>query len=274
MLERDNRLLQLERHRKIHDILRERGAARVSEFSDLLDISENTIRRDLILLEKKGLCLRTRGGAVLKEEQTDRLQAPPAEGSKAELTALAAAAAFRVQSGETVILDAGPACLLLAEELKKKSHVTVITTSLAAAAVLRGLPTITVILSGGIVHGRTGSLTGPPAEEFFTGIHADRLFLSVDGVSAETGLSDHTMEETAVKQRMIACADQVLVLADHTKLGRTALRRLAPLEAVDFIITGRGADPEAIRALSDAGAAVITADAEGYDLYPGSGETQ
>lgn len=272
MEETDGKLLQPERHRKIRRILQERGAVRVSEFGRLLDISENTIRRDLIQLEEEGFCLRTRGGAVVKEEQAGRI--PPPEDTSREGPALAAAAALRVQSGETIILDAGPVCLLLARELKKKSHITVITTSPAAAAVLQGLPDITVILSGGILHSRTGSLTGPPAEEFFTGVHADRLFLSVDGVSAESGLTDHTMEEAAVKQRMIACADQVLVLAQHEKLGRTALRRLASLDAADFIITGRGADPAVIRALSDAGAAVITSDDEGYELYPGSGGAQ
>jgi len=266
----EHKPLQPERHKRIRSILIQRGAVRVSEFSRLLDISENTIRRDLIRLEEQGFCLRTKGGAVLKEE-TAQSSGPVSEITSEHLS-MAAAAASRVQSGETIILDSGVVSIPMAQELTKKSHITVITSSLKVAGILKGRPSITVILSGGIVHGPGDSCTGPPAEDFFSGIHADRLFLSVEGVSAESGLSDRSMEESAVKQKMISSADQVLVLADHTKLGRTALRKLASLEEVDFIITGKAANPETIRAFSDAGVAVIAADQGGYDLYPGSGE--
>lgn len=270
MIPADNRPLQPERHRRLRGLLRERGAVRVSELSALLDISENTIRRDLAHLEEEGFCSRTKGGAVLREEAG--YASPVLPAPTPEHAAMAAAAASRVQSGETVILDAGPVCRAMAEELKTKSHITVITSSLYVAEALAGRPTLEVILSGGILRDRTGSLTGSPAEEFFSGIHADRLFLSMDGVSAETGLSDRSMEDSAVKQRMISCADQVLVLVERDNLGKTALRKIAPLDKADFIITGKNADPEVIQALSDAGAALITADSEGYDLYPGSGE--
>ncbi len=259
----EHKPLQLERHKKIRSILLERGAVRVSEFSRLPDISENTIRRDLIRLEEQGFCPRTEGGAVLKEE-TGQSAEPVSEITSQHLS-MAAAAASRVQSGETIILDSGLVSIPMAEELTKKSHITVITSSLKVAGILKGRPSITVILSGGIVHGPGDSCTGPPAEDFFSGIHADRLFLSLDGVSAETGLSERSMEEAAVKRKMISCAD-------HKKLGRTALRKLATLEEVDFIITGKSVNPDTIRAFSDAGVAVIAADQDGYDLYPGSGE--
>ena len=252
------RLLQPERLEKIKSILVEKKTAKVSELSSICDVSENTIRRDLIDLEEIGYCCRTKGGATLLERSNDRTpftnRLAVHRGSKSNI---AKKAAGLVSSGSTVILDSGTTALELAEELTGKEHITVITPSLAAANILSGFPGITLILPGGIVNPSSNSLTGQPAEQFFSEIHADLLFLAVKAVSAETGLGDHTITESSLKKQMLKSAEKIVVLADHSKLGKTALSRICSIEEVDILITDDKAAPGILAEMTAAGVEVI-----------------
>lgn len=257
----EDKPLQPERLQKIEDLLKERGTVKVSELSALCGVSENTIRRDLMELEEGGVCFRTKGGAgLLKGGGSSLPFSQRIERNRGAKRLIARRAAEEVNSGETIIIDSGTTGMELALEMINKSHVTVITTSLDAAGILAGIPDLTLILPGGIVHETSRSLTGMPAEEFFSRIHADTLFLSVKAVSLEDGLTDHTIEEAAVKRRMIQRAERVIVLADHTKLAKTALSRIADSDAMDLIITDGEADPVFLDALRDRGIKVIIAE--------------
>ncbi|MBI9109311.1 MAG: DeoR/GlpR transcriptional regulator [Spirochaetales bacterium] len=254
----DDKLLQPERLDRIKSAIEAKKTVKVSELSQACMVSENTIRRDLIELEEMGYCLRTKGGATLLEQIHD--QSPFSNRlaiQKKGKHNIAIKASTLVGSGSTIILDSGTTALELAEELSKKDHITIITPSLAAAEILSGINGITLILPGGIVNQFSRSLTGQPAEQFFAGIHVDILFLAVKAVSLKTGLSDHTLIESAVKQQMIKAADRVIVLADHSKLGKNALSRICSIEEIDTLITDESADPDFIAKLEDAGISVI-----------------
>ncbi len=97
-------------------------------------------------------------------------------------------------------------------------------------------------MPGGVVYGSSRSLTGQPAEDFFSSIHADILFLAVKAVSIEEGLSDHTISEASVKRRMINSADKICILADNSKLDKTSLCKICPIDRVDYFITDHNAD--------------------------------
>ena len=256
----DSRLLQPDRFLKIQELLATRHTVKVSELSLELNVSENTIRRDLVSLEEAGICFRTKGGAgLLQSSVSGATFSRRLSRNRGVKSLLARAAVKLVKSGDTVIIGSGTTAYELALKLSELEHITVITPSLEAAQVLIGLPELTLILPGGIVHGPSRSMIGSPAESFFDSVNADILFLSVKGVSVEKGLTDHTMVEASVKQRMIGCAEKVVLIAESSKLGQAALGYVCPLSEVDTLITDGNADPEFIRAVERLGITTETA---------------
>ncbi|MFP4492038.1 MAG: DeoR/GlpR family DNA-binding transcription regulator [Spirochaetaceae bacterium] len=246
------RPLQPERLEKIQELLENRHTVKVNELSEALEVSENTIRRDLVRLEKAGICFRTKGGAGLMQAGTaGAVFSRRLTRNREAKIRMAEAAAQMVHSGDSVILDSGTTAFELALKLREKEHITVITPSLEAAQALSGYPDLTLILSGGIVHATSRSMTGPPAETFFETVHADTLFLTVKAISLQDGLTDHTMAEASVKRKMIRCSGKIVVLADHSKIGKTALSRVGGLETIDTLITDGSRDPQVLEVLED-----------------------
>ena len=254
--------LQVERQLMIQAVLQEHQTVRVEELAARLQVSPNTIRRDLTLLEKQGVLKRTQGGAIRQEIQ-QHLARPPFDSRSlnnlAEKERIGKYAATLVKPGSTIILDAGTTTQQLANYLPTSAHVTVATNSLEAAYTLMLQPGITVILSGGILLGRTRSLIGLPAENFFAQIHAEQLFLAASGISLENGLTNGNMYETPVKQKMIAVAKEVILLADHEKFGKVSLSPFAPLRCVHKIITDADLPPAMLAQLTAAGIEVLLA---------------
>ena len=244
--------LQLERMEFIKKILSENNSVKVGSLSSLCGVSENTIRRDLIELENEGFCIRSKGGATLAENPTSGIPFSSRTDKNHELKKeIAYKAASLIVPGITIIIDSGTTLLEFAKIVKTKKHLTVITPSLDAAALLADIKGITLIMPGGVLYGPSRSLTGQPAEDFFSSIHADILFLAAKAVNIENGLSDHTIPEASVKRNMIKCADKLCVLADHSKLNRTALSRICPLEDVDYLVTDHEADKDFLEKLKE-----------------------
>lgn len=255
------KLLQPERLAEIRKLLDEYTTVKVAEVSTRLRVSENTVRRDFIALERQGLCRRTKGGAT---RSLDYQHASPFTRRHnqyhSDKRSIALRAAELVHSGSTIIIDSGTTAAELALQIAAKRHITVITPSLAVANVLADMPEITLLLPGGMMNTSSRSLTGSPAEDFFSSIHADILFLAVKAVSAKGGLADHNIAETAVKRSMIACSDRVVVLADHSKIGRSALSNIAEIRQADTIVTDARADQKELEAITRLGLTVLTAD--------------
>ena len=244
--------LQLERMEYIKKILNENSSVKVVSLSSLCGVSENTIRRDLIELENEGFCIRSKGGATLAENPTSGIPFSCRIDKNYELKKeIAEKASSLIVPGITIIIDSGTTLLEFAKIVKTKKHLTVITPSLDAAAILADIKGITLIMPGGILNGPSRSLTGQPAEDFFSSIHADILFLAAKAVNIEDGLSDHTIPEASVKRNMIKCADKICVLADHSKLNRTALSRICPIDNVDYLVTDHEADRGFLEKLED-----------------------
>jgi DeoR family fructose operon transcriptional repressor len=253
----EERLLQPERLERIRELLEQKNTVKVSQLSRLCKVSENTIRRDLVELENQGFCRRSKGGAT-KRPVSEHTSFEKRHGILSDCKhTIARKAAGLVTSGHTVIIDSGTTAACLAEQLAGSSHITVITASLAAANILSGKSDITLIMPGGILNPLSGSLTGTPAEQFFSSIHADILFLAVKAISAESGLTDHNIAETSVKQSMIRCSRKVVILADHSKIGRSALSWIADTDAADMLITDSKSDPTQLEEFRKLGIEVI-----------------
>ena len=150
---------------------------------------------------------------------------------------IARAAAEQIKSGDVLLVDSGQITTYLAEELAKKTDITVITNSIPAFEVLRNSSGITLILTGGMLRQSSETLTGPTAEAALRELRADKLFLAVTGITLNFGLSHTNMAEVAMKQAMIRAAREVILLADHTVFGRESVMQIGPATLVSKLIT-------------------------------------
>jgi DeoR/GlpR family transcriptional regulator of sugar metabolism len=172
---------------------------------------------------------------------------------------IAQKAAALVNTGDVVLVDGGPIALYLAEELKSKKDITVITNSVVVFGALNGTPGIVLISTGGALRVSTQILVGPTAESALKELRADKLFLMVSGITLDFGLSHHTISEVTIKQAMIHSAREVYVLADHTVFGGEVGIQVAPLIAVHKLITDDALPPSTRLDISKLGIQIILA---------------
>ena len=249
-----------ERHQQILERARSEGRVDVTSLARELDVTPETIRRDLTALERHGLVRRVHGGAIPVERLGFERDLADREGlQSAEKDRIAKAALDELPDGGAVLLDAGSTTVRLAESLPQDRELTVVTHALPVASVLASRPGITLHLVGGTVRGRTMAAVGSWALRDLADIHADVLFLGTNGISVEHGLTTPDLAEAAVKRALIAAARRVVVLADHTKVGVADFAQVAPVSAVDTVITDSGVEPELADELEAAGPRVVRA---------------
>ncbi|MFO3797232.1 MAG: DeoR/GlpR family DNA-binding transcription regulator [Anaerolineales bacterium] len=250
----------LSRHQTILALLEEQGEVRVGDLCQQLGVSEMTIRRDLSELERAGLLRRVHGGAV---SARGRSYEPPfltrANEHLAQKQRIGQLAASLVHDGDSIALDVGTTTLEVARALKEreKLNLTVLTASLHIANLLANMPTIRLIVVGGILRPGELSLIGHLAERAFREFYVDKLFLGVGGLSIEAGLTEYNLEDALVKQAMIQTAKECIVVADSSKINRIAFTHIAPLNQIHTLITDSGADAGAIQQLREVGLRVL-----------------
>jgi len=249
-----------ERHQQILVRARADGRVDVTGLADELDVTPETIRRDLTALERHGLVRRVHGGAIPVERLGFEPGLADREGVLAgEKERIAKAALDEVPDSGAVIFDAGTTTVRLAEMLPNDRELTVVTHALPVATLLASRPNITLHLVGGTVRGRTLAAVGSWALAALADIHADVAFVGTNGLSVEHGLTTPDLAEAAVKRALVAGARRTVVLADHTKLGRVDFAHVAPLSEVDTVITDSGAAPELVEEIEAAGPRVVRA---------------
>ncbi len=172
---------------------------------------------------------------------------------------IAKKAASLVDTGDVVLVDGGTISKYLAEELKSKSDITVITNSVSVFDILNRTPGIVLISTGGAVRFSTQIMVGPTAENALKELRADKLFLMVSGITLDFGLSHFTISEVTVKQAMIRSAHEVYILADHTVFGAEVGIQVAPLSAVHKLITDDALPPSMRLDISKLGIQIILA---------------
>jgi DeoR family transcriptional regulator, fructose operon transcriptional repressor len=170
---------------------------------------------------------------------------------------IAQRAADEIMSGDTVLIDGGVVTQYLVEIINKKTNITVITNSTHLFDILEDNPEITLISTGGVLRRNSRSLVGPTAENSLKDIRVDKLFLTVSGVSYDFGLSHTNVSEVTIKQSMIKSAREVILLADHTKFEQESFIQIAPIKAVDKLITDGGLPAQIRLQFNSAGIEVI-----------------
>jgi len=243
----------VERQATILRNLHANGRVMVAELSDLLRVSEVTVRSDLDQLSRRGLLVRTHGGAV----KTDLLvhDVPLFEKAKKhydEKQRIGAVAASLVHEGEIVTLDSGSTTLAVAQHLKMKHNLTVITNSLAVANELSPISGIATILTGGSIRRESLSLVGPHAEATLREHFADKVFLGVDGFDVHAGLTTPNLDEARLNRMMLDMSREAIVVTDASKFGRRSMCRIAETERLQKVITDSAipqADAEHLRSV-------------------------
>lgn len=249
-------MLAEQRQHEILTTLSTAGAVRVTELAKALGVTEETIRRDLEKLDRAGRLLRTHGGALpVTQGMLDVPFHVRRSAQHAAKASIAGVALQHVAENDVIALDASSTAHELALVLPN-IPLTVVTNALPAAGVLLPRENISVFCTGGFLHGPSRSWVGSVAEEALAGININRFFLSSNGLDAQRGLSEIDEPQARVKRRMIDLAQEVILLVDHTKLGRRAAVHLADLSAVDRIITDAPADHELVRRLQADGMTV------------------
>jgi DeoR/GlpR family transcriptional regulator of sugar metabolism len=253
-------MLSEERHQIILNILENRGSVQVTDLVSQFDVSEMTIRRDLDVLERKGLLRRVHGGAV---SDWGRSYEPPflsrSTTHQEEKAYIGKMAAELVRSGDSMTLDVGTTTLEVARNLADKQNLTIITPCFQIASLLCENPSIRLILTGGILRHSELSMVGHLAERVFDEFYVDKLFLAAAGVDFDSGLTEYNLEDTLVKHAMIRTAKQVILVTDSSKFNRVAFTAIAPIDVIDTVVTDRSVAPSIVSKLKDLDIDVILA---------------
>ena len=228
----------------------EYGKVDVSNLSDILSVSEVTVRKDLEVLEKGSFIIRTHGGAVLKEDvpRDDSLEGfePPNMESKRMIGVFAAAL---IQDRETVFIGAGSTCLQIAKNLRDKKDIIVITSNLSVMMELADMPNCKVLATGGELDNSEYGvmLTGEILLSNIKSMYVNKAFIGVDAISFKRGYMIRNAFLSRLYAELKNQCDELIVCADHTKFGRYALSAIGDLNFADKVISDQLAPHEYIK---------------------------
>jgi DeoR family transcriptional regulator of aga operon len=250
-----------ERHQLILKKLQEDSQVNIQELCDLMEVSGVTIRKDLKLLEDKNLLFRTRGGGSINNPYT--IERPINEKElikREEKQKIAKAAETLIGQNDSIIIGSGTTVFELARYIHPTKHLTVITPAVKVTMELCTRPNVDVLQLGGLTRPNSSSVAGSHAERILDDISCGILFLGIDGIDLDFGLSITNLTEASLNQKMIESAQIVAVLADSSKFGRRGLGKVCNLDQIQYIITDSGVLPNTVKLLEERGIKVIVAE--------------
>lgn len=247
-----------ERKSKILDSLNKYGKVKVCDLSQLYDVSEVTIRRDLQELEEDRLIKRVHGGAIL----SDNTKFEPTFSEKIdkfyeEKESVGKLAASLIVDGDTIALDAGTTTLSIAKHIEAK-NITVLTNSLDISYELAKMRDVEVIVTGGTLRWETRAMVGPVADNTLKGFRVDKAFVGANAICIINGLTTPNVNEANTKREMIKIAKQTIVVCDHSKFKVVLFSKIVDLDSVDIIITDNQVERELLEKFEEKGVRVIT----------------
>ena len=250
-------MLNEERQRAILDLLRRDGRVLVVDLAKQFHTSHVTIRKDLEILHVKGQIHRTHGGALpVRDGDLEDLSLREKEKlHRKEKVQIASAAARMVSEGQVVLLDSGTTTTAIARAFRNFQKLTVITNAANIATELSG-SVLEVILTGGSLRKNSFSLVGPIAEETLHKLHADILFLGVDGFDVKYGLSTPNLLEAKVNRAMLKISKVAVAVCDSSKFGKRSLSLIASTSSLQHVITDAGISKADLTALKKSGVQV------------------
>jgi len=250
----------VERQRLLLAWIEERQRVNVPEITARFAISPATARRDLEALAGEGKVRRIHGGALAVRRAPP--EPPVLQRALEQADAkqrIAAVAAALISDGETVFLSSGTTVMAVAHALRTRRNLTVFTNSLLVVNALADTPDVEVILLGGTVRASESSLVGALTLHTLAELRAIKVIFGVRAIDLEHGLTNNALEESLIDREILRIGSEVIVVADHTKLGRVATVFVAPLDVVGILVTDAGAPAAMIAALREKGVDVRVA---------------
>lgn len=253
-----------DRQNIIMEMLRQSSSVSVTTLARNLQVSEVTIRKDLTALENAGQLYRTHGKAVLINPFiNDRHINEKEKNAAAEKLAISKYAASLIAYNDSIMIASGTTMHFLAREIKGKEQLTVITASVPVTNILMKDRNMEVILLGGAVRSSSLSTVGPYAEQMLGNFLCNKLFIGVDGIDFEYGLTTTNLMEANLNRAMMQSSQRTIVLADSSKFGRRGFSKICSIDAVDHIITDDKIKPEILAQLEDNGVSVTVVKTSG-----------
>ena len=250
----------IERHQKIIETVQAKGYESVSSLCKLLRVSAVTIRKDLKLLEKNNKLYRTHGGASNTNPFTiDRPVNEKETLQTEEKKSIAKKASEYIESNDSVIIASGTTMLALAREITPDQKLTVITSAIQVTEELVQHPNIDIMQLGGLIRQSSSSVVGTYAENILKDFFCTKLFLGVDGIDFEFGLTTSNSMEAQLNKCMMQVVQKVIVLADHTKFGKRGFSRICGLDEIDEIITDKNISPSIVEKCINSGIKITVA---------------
>jgi DeoR/GlpR family transcriptional regulator of sugar metabolism len=254
------KLMRVERQQYILEYLRNHKSIDVSFLTNELKVSDVTVRKDLVKLERDGLLIRSHGGAVNMDylslessfiEKEDKFTE--------EKMAIAAEAARLIMDGMIVAMTTGTTISHMTKMIRDRKNLTIVTNAVNVAVDLMNVNGINLFLTGGNIRPKTFALIGEMAQKSLEGLFYEIAFVGVNGFSIDLGITTPSMEEAKVVRKVIEGARKVVVLADHTKFNKVAFNRIATLDQIDIVITDIKTPADQINKLRNLGITVIVA---------------
>lgn len=274
-------MLAEQRYNEILQLLHENPIVKTHALCNMLGATRETIRRDFIILEERGLLKRIRGGAMRVAPSGERNESKDNRAGVVEhevyasfkdrkssrvgdKEAIVKEAVKTIQDNTVIALDSGTTNLLLAKELHGKfKNVTVVTNSLAITNELATAQGISLIVTGGLYRDDEEAFVASFANLIFPRIHIDTFYLTTCGISVEAGITYQRMDEISVQKCMMDASDRTVVIADSSKLGKNSLVRMCGIEQVSTLITDSQITSEQIALFENAGVDVVVAPERG-----------
>lgn len=247
-----------ERHKYILDSLHRNGFITVSDIAKELDVTPVTVRKDLKYLEEKKLLYRTHGSAspVNPHASDVNLQVKEKKNIN-EKKRIAEAACTLIEENDSIIIGAGSTVQVFAEALNPASRLTVVTASLKTSILLTPLDHIEVIQLAGIVRKNSFSVVGDFATRIFDMLTCSKLFLGVDGIDFEYGVTNSNIEEAILNKKMMEASLQTIILTDSSKFSKRGFGKICDLDQIDVIITDSGIPDGTAKRLEELGVELI-----------------
>ena len=244
-----------ERHKYILDHLNKYGFVRITDVANELGVTKVTIRKDVKILEAKGLLYKANSHVADTDVHVK------GNVNREEKERIARKAVELLNDNDSIIMASGSTIYAFAEAIKRefRSHLNVVTTFLKTSVLLNDVEEINVVQLGGCVHKKSLSAIGGYAEAALSDFSCSKLFFGVDGIDLEHGITTSTIEEAKLTQVMMRSASKIIILADSSKFGQRGFGRICSLEEIDVIVTDSRISEQAVAMAEEAGVDLVIA---------------
>ena len=249
-----------ERHKYILDHLNKYGFVRITDVANELGVTKVTIRKDVKILEAKGLLYKVHGSVrSANPHVADTDVHVKGNVNREEKERIARKAVELLNDNDSIIMASGSTIYAFAEAIKRefRSHLNVVTTFLKTSVLLNDVEEINVVQLGGSVHKKSLSVRGEYAAQGFENVICSKLFFGADGIDSNFGITCATAEEATLTQKMMRASAKSVVLADSSKFGRRGFGRICSMERIDCIVTDDGISEQYRRLIEEAGVDLI-----------------